>query len=131
MRMKTIEGWEGKPKGMLQILWECGFLNTSLPPEEIWKKYPEKGQKDMFGDFISGTGLKEILASLPNFLNEKTLLQYHAEARLIPNGSQIMLIRSPKCHPEIAGEGIEYDWAGAKSYYCRAKLCRKKGATNF
>jgi hypothetical protein len=24
----VIEGWEGNPKGMLQVLWERGFINT-------------------------------------------------------------------------------------------------------
>ena len=26
---KVIEGWEGKEKGMLQVLWERGFINTT------------------------------------------------------------------------------------------------------
>jgi hypothetical protein len=26
--------------------------------------------------------------------------------------------RSPIAHPEIAGEGIEYDWGAGKIYYC-------------
>lgn len=104
MRKKIIEGWEGKPKGMLQLLWERGFLNTSLPTAEVWKA---------------------------DFVNEKTLLQLHAEARSIQSGCEIILIRSPKCHPEVAGEGIEYDWAAAKNKYRSTKLCRKKGAKNF
>ena len=26
---KIVEGWEGKPKGMLQILWERGWINET------------------------------------------------------------------------------------------------------
>ena len=25
---KVIQGWEGKPKGMMQVLWECGFIDV-------------------------------------------------------------------------------------------------------
>ena len=53
------------------------------------------------------------------------MLQHHAEARSTDD-CKISVIRSPKCHPEIAGEGIEYDWAGAKSYYRRSCLSKKK-----
>jgi len=72
------------------------------------------------------------MASLPDFVHEETLLQLHAEDRRTTD-CQIMMIRRPKCHPEIAGEGIEYDWAGAKSSYRRSKLTvsAKKGAANF
>jgi hypothetical protein len=37
-----------------------------------------------------------------------------------------MLIRSPKCHPELAGEGIEYDWGAAKQWYLSQKLAEKR-----
>ncbi|CAJ1937427.1 unnamed protein product [Cylindrotheca closterium] len=125
MRMKIKQGWENKPKGMLQVLWERGFIDTAVPKSELWKKYPEKGQKDNLGLVMPGTALKEMVADLPDFQDEKTLLQYHAEGRSTA-GCQIMFIRSPKCHPEIAGEGIEYDWAGIKSYYRRSDLASKK-----
>jgi hypothetical protein len=36
-----------------------------------------------------------------------------------------------KCHPEMAGEGIEYSWGRAKLVYQRAKLADKKGTENF
>mmetsp|Transcript_33708 Transcript_33708/g.81727 ORF Transcript_33708/g.81727 Transcript_33708/m.81727 type:complete len:222 (+) Transcript_33708:463-1128(+) len=101
MRRKVKEGWMGKPKGMLQVLWERGFIDPTV--------------------------------EVSDFLNEKTLLQFHAEARSRdhPDGCQVMFDRSPKCHPELAGEGIEYDWAGVKSYYRRSPLHFKKGAANF
>ena len=28
-KQKVIEGWEGKPKGLLQILWERGWIDNS------------------------------------------------------------------------------------------------------
>jgi hypothetical protein len=38
---------------------------------------------------------------------------------------------SMKCHPELAGKGIEYSWGLAKSVYRRAKLADKKGKEIF
>lgn len=116
---------------MLQILWERGFIDPNVTHEiDLWKNNKEDGKKDNAGNTIEGTPLKAMLASLPDFENEKTLLQLHAEARST-NDCKIMMIRSPKCHPELAGEGIEYDWAGAKSHYRRARLSEKKGSDSF
>jgi hypothetical protein len=40
-----VEGWEGKPKGMLQILWERGFVDPSKKKENCTLQ----GKKDAFG----------------------------------------------------------------------------------
>ena len=80
------------------------------------------GRTDPMGNPIEGTSLKAMLAALPDFQQEKTLLQHHVEGRSIPSGQRIILIRSPKCHPEVAGEGIEYAWAVAKQWYRRLPL---------
>jgi hypothetical protein len=47
----------------------------------------------------------DVLAGCTNFLSKKTCLMYLAE-RL-----GVEVDRSTKCHPETAGEGIEYSWA--------------------
>jgi hypothetical protein len=62
-----------------------------------------------------------VLADCTDFLEEKTCLIYLGE-RL-----GIDVDRSTKCHPELAGEGIEYSWGQAKSVYRHAKLAEKKG----
>ena len=38
---------------------------------------------------------------------------------------------TPKFHAELAGEGVEYCWAHAKSYYRRVPVSRKRGRENF
>ena len=116
-----IEGWEGKPTGMLQILRENGFIDSNIPAESLYKAHTIANKEDRYGNEVPNTGLAEMVSALPDFVREKTLLQYHAESRSKTDGCQIMMIRSPKCHPEIAGEGIEYDWAAAKSFYRRLK----------
>jgi len=35
--------------------------------------------------------------------------------------------RSPKCHPDLAGEGIEHTWAHCKNHFCNILLDRKRG----
>jgi len=129
-RWKVKQGWFNQPKGMLQILWERGFIDPNIPLSELEKRYPVGGRKDNLRQVIPGTAMKEILAALPDFAGEKSLLQWHAEERKTAY-CRILFIRSPKCHPEIAGEGIEYDWAGAKTIYRHAKLSEKKGAAGF
>ena len=60
-----------------------------------------------------------------DFVNEITLLQHHG----IKMG--VTINRSPKCHPEIAGEGIEYDWGLSKLHYCRNPLKHKRNKEKF
>ena len=129
-RWKVRQGWWNQPKGMLQILWERGFIDPNIPISEVESRYPVGGQKDNLGQVIPGTAMKEILANLPDFAGEKTLLQWHAEERSTAD-CKIIFMRSPKCHPEIAGEGIEYDWAGAKTAYRQARLSEKRNVAGF
>ena len=42
----------------------------------------------------------------------------------------VEVVRSTKCHPELAGEGIEYTWGRAKGLYRKARLLDKKGKEN-
>jgi hypothetical protein len=39
--------------------------------------------------------------------------------------------RTPKCHLELAGEGVEYTWALAKLYYRNAPIHRKRRKESF
>lgn len=116
---------------MLQICWERGWVDSSLVGQALEDAYTVGGKKDKYGQKVPGSSLSAIVSALPDFVNEVTLLQYYAEKRSIQAGCQIMLIRSPKCHPELAGEGIEYDWAAAKKFYRTQTLSRKKGKPNF
>lgn len=60
-----------------------------------------------------------------DFRNEITLLQYHASKL------GVILDRSPKCHPEIAGEGIEYGWAFSKQEYRKLPISLKRTKAKF
>ena len=65
-----------------------------------------------------------------DFIDEESLLQTTARA-MSSGGVSISVDRTPKCHPELAGEGIEYSWGAAKNYYRRLPLKDKKGKENF
>ena len=43
----------------------------------------------------------------------------------------VSLDRTPKCHPEMAGEGIEYVWALAKLRYRRSPIIKKRSKEKF
>jgi len=60
-----------------------------------------------------------------DFINEETLLQYHGKML------GVLVDRSPKCHPEVAGEGIEYSWGCGKGKYRRLPLTDKRRKENF
>jgi hypothetical protein len=43
----------------------------------------------------------------------------------------VKVVWTPKCHPEIAGKGIEYDWGCRKGFYCRLALSAKETKNKF
>ena len=110
------EGWVGKPKGMYQVLYERGFIDPDK--EASW--YTLQGKKDDFGIMIPGSSLKELMEAQTDFAEEETLLQYHAREL------GIAVIRTPKCHPELAGEGIEYHWGCAKNEFHRYPISDRR-----
>ena len=112
------EGWIGKPKGALQILYERGWID----PQNL-HKYTAKGK--VLDDGVTHYSIDELMSQQEDFLQETTLLQYHASLL------GVSLERSPKCHPEIAGEGIEYGWALSKMRYRRSPMEEKKGKESF
>jgi hypothetical protein len=66
-----------------------------------------------------------LMSLLTDFINEETLLQCHG--RLLG----VKVERTPKCHPEIAGEGIEHDWGCAKGVYRRPPIFEKRTKKRF
>ena len=108
------EGWEGKSKGMLQVLWERGFID----PEKTDQDYTVNGEKDGFGNGIEGTSLRKMVESLLDCVQEETLLQYLGQKL------GVTVNRTPKCHPELAGEGIEL--GSGKVTLLKVAICSKE-----
>jgi hypothetical protein len=106
-KIKVIEGWEGKAKGMLQVLWERGLINTAE------------------GDHHPETSLKELMSSCKDFVEEEKVLQSIACVL------GVRVERMPKCHCKLAGEGIEYAWACSKNKHWSILLENKRGKDYF
>jgi hypothetical protein len=114
------EGWVGKAKGALQVLFERGWVE-----EAKWKEYTTKGKKNEMGFLDKTKSLKSLMEKQSDFSTELTLLQYYAQEM------GVKVDRTPKCHPEIAGEGIEYIWALAKLYYRMKPIQSKRTKGKF
>ena len=123
-----IEGWVGKPKGMLQILWERGFIDPSVPLSR-YKRVPSKKKNEVdddgnLTDDAKKFTLSYILANQPDFLAESTNLKFLADT-LSCELSSVSILYSPKYHCEIAGEGVEYLWGFGKKLFHQAPLAKK------
>jgi hypothetical protein len=129
------EGWLGKEKGLLQVLWERGWIDTSKCNEQKDKEgnqvinttyYTLLGRKDpVTGQIIESSSLRGLMGNCFDFKTEETALQFLGSQL----GLQVML--TPKFHCEFAGEGIEYAWAQAKAIMRRTPMREKKGRINF
>ena len=138
----VTEGWKLKPKGSFQILFKRGWINPACI-----SMYTADGRKDVSTGTTDGQNnagsnngvsngsatvegevdptncnfsIKKLMQLQTDFINEITLLEFHA------NKLGVLLDRSPKCHPEVAGEGIEYLWALSKLNYRRSSMELKR-----
>ncbi len=114
------EGWEGQPKGLLHVLCEQGLLDGSN-----LKCYALTGKKDDLGTVDDSTSLWHTMGMCFDFLNKEGMMQHIAKEI----GAVVLL--TPKCHAELAGEGVELLWACAKGAYRKMTLCQKKEKDNF
>ena len=116
---KCVNGWVDQPKGLLQILWERGWIDEDSLSEYSLLKKDEDGNLD---EFFS---LKFLMASCKDFVEEQSKLQYIGSLY----GMRVWL--TPKYHAEIAGCGIEYSWGAVKSSYRKIGPDEKKGRDGF
>ena len=119
----VIEGWLGKPKGLLQVAWERGFIDPTISNPKNY--YTIVGRKNALGILMPETSLKQILANCSDFEEEETMLQS------MGRNMGVLVDQTPKCHPELAGEGIEYSWGCAKNRYHQLPIAEKKRKEKF
>ena len=110
----------GKSKGLLQVLWERGFIDeTSI------EKYKLTGKNDDFGIVDNSTSLRHMMTMCSDFLHEQGMME------LIGQKVGVEVILAPKCHEELAGEGVEYMWACSKNHYRNISMNEKKRKEKF
>jgi len=125
-------GWVGATKGLLQVLWERGFVK-----EEEWRKYTLEGRKswkDEHGQIKQQYLpylLRKLIADCTDFKNEKSAMDHLFDELSNKGECRMILLVSPKYHCEIAGEGIEYAWGLFKRWYRSISLENKKGKEKF
>jgi len=117
---KIIEGWINKPKGKLQILWERGWIDV-----DNLNKYTNDGRVDAFGILDKSFSLHHLMLNCKDFIEEESMLQWMGRQM------GVMIDRTPICHAEFAGEGIEYTWGCAKNHYRRQPLSSKRGKETY
>jgi hypothetical protein len=123
-RIREIKhGWCNQPKDALQLLYERGFIDPSLPNPE--KYYTIKGRKKRDGSLDLSTSLTYLLNLLPDFQDEETMLMVYGKQM------GVSVDRPPKCHLEMAGEGIEYVWAGSKQAFRLTPLTLQRNKKGF
>ena len=121
--IREKKGWQGQPKGLLQVLWERGWID-----EGNLEKYTMDPATDADGEVLDGAeewSLRVLMASCLDFAEEVTALQH------VGNELGVSVIISPKFHAELAGEGIEYSWGVTKGIYRRKPLISKRSKAAF
>jgi hypothetical protein len=109
------QGWEGQPKGLMQVLWERGMIDMSS-----LEQYTLDGRKNpITGKVNLQSSLRHILANCNDFKDKETALEYLGTQL----GVSVKL--TPKFHAELAGEGVEYSWAHSKSF-SQCPLCHRR-----
>ena len=100
------QGYAGKPKGLLDVLFERGQLDPKFL----------KGGKS--GTVIQYTKDPKVVDGIPDeSLSLVSMLQRNTDFQNEPTAMQELTEslghtqeKTPKKHPEVAGRGIEYDW---------------------
>ena len=111
---RTVPGWEGKGKGLLQILWEQGWVDETMVSQ--YKLSTKESQEYPL------THLMDTCADFENELSQLAFVCHSLGAKALT---------TTKYHAEYAGEGIEYSWGAAKQFYQKYPLASKRGKTNF
>ena len=89
----------GTGTGMVQILWEGGFIGVTK-----MKKYKAITKDKVTKKEMRHFSLLTMLKLQQDFANEVSQLEYVAQSL----GARVII--TTKYHAEYAGEGIEYSW---------------------
>jgi hypothetical protein len=103
----AVVGYIGKPKGVRHILVERGLWVSGMR-SALSNKDVEQGKI-----LEAARDAHLALNKCPDFKLEKPAIQM-----LLEQYGHLLLL-SPKCHPELAGEGVEYCIGNVKMFYRR------------
>lgn len=125
------KGWLGASKGMLQVLWEQGFIDPTKTAA-YYKAAIPKGWKEQEGnlkqeniDMANKRVLPMMLRGCEDFAKEISAMEDLCNMLSTPS-STVKILFSPKYHCELAGCGIELGWGFGKRVYRRKFSMREK-----
>ena len=131
----TLSGCVGENKGILQVLWERGFVveaeykqNKNKFVLDAKEKHKDESGK-LLGEY-KPYFLRHSMAECADFENEKSAMAHLFDQLSSKGHCTIELLVSPKYHCEIAGEGIEFVW-GLMKKNLRPLSLKKKGKATF
>lgn len=114
MEVVLRPGYVGAQKGLLDVAFERGLLDPVLLASK-------KGHKSysLDGPVVDGVrdkklSLRALVGNCEDFLEEVTAM-YELVVELLGDGFE----QTPKGHPELAGDGIEYCWGKGKMHFRR------------
>ena len=123
IRKERVKVWIGKLKGILQVLWKRVFMD---PSKDVCNYYSLCGREDNYGNTIIETVFRDMMRNCLDLIKKETLLQTNA-CNMVERRYHIIVDRTPKCHPKLASEGIEYYWVCSNNYYRQLSLDEKTG----
>ena len=113
------EGWCGKPKGLLQVLWERGWTDEKNASEYSLKgKAHQMDPDDKILPEHRRFVLRSLMEDCADFQNKKSAMEVLIDdlnSKAV-NNQTVKIIVSPKYHCKLAGKGIEYAWGKMKHY---------------
>lgn len=104
-----IIGYVGKAKGAIQILVERGWYHDNMQKPHL----PSEMKKRNISQISDANNLFLTLSRCPDFKHEQSAIHMMLE------DEGFICLLSPKCHPELAGEGVEYCIGNTKMYFRR------------
>ena len=131
------QGWLGQPKGLMQVLWERGFIDPANAKKYVKDKraaWLDETGKEVRDDKIAEYqkySLTYLMGKCEDFKEEKSALEQLAADLSTRYNRMIRIMASTKFHCEFAGEGIEYGWGFAKRVFRSMKRLEKDSKDNF
>ena len=114
------------PKVLMQVLWQRVFMDTS---KDVCTYYTLRVWEDDYGKKIIETSLRVLILNCLDFIDQGTILQTNTKNTGQCRG-RVIFDLTPKCHPDIDSEGIEYSWDYANDYHIQLSLDKNKSKKN-
>jgi hypothetical protein len=129
-------GWLAKPKGLFQILWECGCIDKSKLSQygkdkrREWLDKDGNVKQEQMEDYKKYS-LRYLLSECPDFKYEKSAMEKLCINLSLQNNRIFDILVSPKYHCELAGDGIDCRWGYSKRTYHRYPVKDKRTKKQF